>query len=262
MSRKSSNTSTYLAKEGKATLSGIDSVIKKLSKEREKNAKDYKKAIDIHNNTVNLLNSKKSKKPGDQLPYWQAEMYTNQVEQLKPEIKTLEGNHANYNKRIKQLDNLKKHWKSLSGGKKKTRKNVSKKRKNVSKKRKNSSLKYKINNYILKKSDICCEEDLDRSVVIEKIFKSYEKVAEFFGEKDDYLSYITNDIPKFIGYKIDLQKIKDKKGVALWDLLYNSTLKNKEANKNKITDLLNKVPLYFLLSLLGYSYCKLPDNHE
>ena len=33
------------------------------------------------------------------------------------------------------------------------------------------NLKYKINDYILKKSDICCEEDLDRPVVIEKIFK-------------------------------------------------------------------------------------------
>jgi hypothetical protein len=124
------------------------------------------------------------------------------------------------------------------------------------------NLKYKINDYILKKSDICCEEDLDRPVVIEKIFKSYEKVAEFFGEKDDYLSYIANDIPKFIGYKIDLQKVRDNKGVRLYNMLYNSTLKNKEANKDKIIDLLNKVPLYFLLSLLGYSYCKLPDNNE
>ena len=124
------------------------------------------------------------------------------------------------------------------------------------------NLKYKINDYILKKSDICCEEDLDRPVVIEKIFKSYEKVAEFFGEKDDYLSYIANDIPKFIGYKIDLQKDRDNKGVRLYNMLYNSTLKNKEANKDKIIDILNKVPLYFLLSLLGYSYCKLSDNDE
>ena len=82
------------------------------------------------------------------------------------------------------------------------------------------NLKYKINDYILKKSDICCEEDLDRPVVIEKIFKSYEKVAEFFGEKDDYLSYIANDIPKFIGYKMDLKKDRDNKGVRLYNILY------------------------------------------
>ena len=133
---------------------------------------------------------------------------------------------------------------------------------NNNKTRKNHTLKYKINDYILKKSDICCEEDLDRPVVIEKIFKSYEQVAEFFGEKDDYLSYIANDIPKFIGYKIDLQKFRDNKGVKLHNILYNSTLKNKEVNKDRIINLLNKVPLYFLLSLLGYSYCKLPDNKE
>ena len=41
------------------------------------------------------------------------------------------------------------------------------------------NLKYKINDYILKKSDICCEEDLDRPVVIEKIFKNYEKLPNF-----------------------------------------------------------------------------------
>ena len=114
----------------------------------------------------------------------------------------------------------------------------------------------------MKKSDICCEEDLDRSVVIEKIFKSYEKVAEFFGEKDDYLSYIANDIPKFIGYKIDLEKFRDKEGVGLWNILANTIDKNRKVNKDKITELLNKVPLYFLLSLLGYSYCKVTENDE
>ena len=45
-------------------------------------------------------------------------------------------------------------------------------------------------------------------------------------------------------------------------MLYNSHFENKEANKDKIIDILNKVPLYFLLSLLGYSYCKLSDNDE
>lgn len=133
---------------------------------------------------------------------------------------------------------------------------------NNNKTRKNRTLKYKINNYILKKSDICCEEDLERPVVIDKIFKSYEKVAEFFGEKDDYLSYIANDIPVFIGYKIDLQKFRDRRGVRLFNILTDSTKQNKEVNKDKIIDLLNAVPLYYLLALLGYSYCKLPENNE
>ena len=89
------------------------------------------------------------------------------------------------------------------------------------KKSKNYTLKKKINDYILKKSDICCEEDLERNVVIEKIYKNYEKVAEIFGEKDDYLSYVVNDIPKFIGYRIDLEKVNDKEGIRLHNKLYN-----------------------------------------
>ena len=124
--------------------------------------------------------------------------------------------------------------------------------------RKNRTLRKKINEYILKKSDICCEEDLERNVVIDKIYKNYEKVAEMWGEKDDYLSYIVNDIPKFIGYKIDLEKVKDKQGARLWNTLYNSTVKNKVAKKDLITKTLNELPLYYLLAILGYSYCKFP----
>ncbi len=129
---------------------------------------------------------------------------------------------------------------------------------NKTRKNKNHSLRKKINEYILKKSDICCEEDLERNEVIDKIYKNYEKVAEAWGEKDDYLSYIVNDIPKFIGYKIDLEKVKDKQGLRLWNTLYNSTVKNKVAKKDLITKTLNELPLYYLLAILGYSYCKFP----
>lgn len=126
------------------------------------------------------------------------------------------------------------------------------------KKSKNYTLKKKINDYILKKSDICCEEDLERNVVIEKIYKNYEKVAEIFGEKDDYLSYVVNDIPKFIGYKIDLEKVNDKEGIRLHNKLYNSIVKNKIPKKDRITKTLSELPLYYLLAILGYSHCKLP----
>ena len=129
---------------------------------------------------------------------------------------------------------------------------------NQPKKSKNHTLKRKINDYILNKSDICCEEDLERNVVIEKIYKNYEKVADFFGEKDDYLSYVVNDIPKLIGYKIDLEKVNDKEGIRLHNKLYNSTVKNKVPKKDRITKTLSELPLYYLLAILGYSHCKLP----
>lgn len=95
-------------------------------------------------------------------------------------------------------------------------------------------------------------------MVIEKIYKNYEKVAEFFGEKDDYLSYVVNDVPKFIGYKIDLEKVNDKEGIRLYNKLYNSTVKNKIPKKDRITKTLSELPLYYLLAILGYSHCKLP----
>lgn len=126
------------------------------------------------------------------------------------------------------------------------------------KKQKNRTLKKKINHYILTKNDICCEDDIDRNIVIDKIFKNYEKVAELMNEKDDYLSYVANDIPKFIGYKNDLKKVKDNQGVRLWNTLYNSTLENKVAKKERITKTLNELPLYYLLAILGYSDCKIP----
>lgn len=126
MSRKSSNTSTYLAKEGKNTLTEIKSEIKEIIKERDENYNEYKKEVAIYNNTVKVLNEEKNRKPGDRLPYYLALEYTKRVKELLPKLKTLEANHNNYQKRIKQLDSLKKTW-TLSGGKKKTRKNVSKK---------------------------------------------------------------------------------------------------------------------------------------
>jgi len=116
----------------------------------------------------------------------------------------------------------------------------------------NKTLKKKINEYILKKSDICCESDIDKNVLIDKIFKNYEKIAEFWGDKDsDYLSYISNDIPIFIGYKMELQEQKDTEGVKLWNML------SKKPDKIHITKLLNDLPLYYLLALLGYSEYKL-----
>ena len=87
--------------------------------------------------------------------------------------------------------------------------------------------------------------------------RSSEKVAEAFDEKDDYLSYISNDIPKFIGYKNTLKNQNDLEGLRLWNSLNKSTLENRIANKERIEKLLKKVPLYFLLALLGYSQCKI-----
>ena len=74
-----------------------------------------------------------------------------------------------------------------------------------------------------------------------------------YNEENDYLSYLNNDIVVFIGYKIDLEKNKDIEGVKLWNTLDRKMYKNKKLNLAKIKLLLNELPLFYLLSLLGYS---------
>ena len=113
-------------------------------------------------------------------------------------------------------------------------------------------LKNKILKYISKK-DICCIENIDKKVIIEKILLNYKKIGIMYNEENDYLSYLNNDIVVFIGYKIDLEKNKDIEGVKLWNTLDRKMYKNKKLNLVKIKLLLNELPLFYLLSLLGYS---------
>jgi hypothetical protein len=116
------------------------------------------------------------------------------------------------------------------------------------------TLKNKINNYICKKKDICCEEFISRKKAIEDIFELYHKITEFYLEKDEYLSYLSNDLNLFIGIKSNLKLLKDFEGVRLGDEMEKKMMLNKQINETKITKLLNEVPLYYLLSFLGYAY--------
>ncbi len=82
-------------------------------------------------------------------------------------------------------------------------------------------------------------------------------------EPDEYLNYINNDLVKMIGYKVDLKKNKDIEGVKLWNELDKKMYENKVVNEQKIELLLESVPLYFLLSFLGYaSYKDLLANNR
>jgi len=120
---------------------------------------------------------------------------------------------------------------------------------------KNKTLKQKIHNYISKKQDICCEEEIDRNILIDHIFSLYGKIVDYVGEdKEEITSYINNDLLIFIGFKITLEKNKDKEGVKLWEMLNRYMYKNKKLDKEKIITVLREVPLYYLLSFLGYAY--------
>jgi hypothetical protein len=129
-------------------------------------------------------------------------------------------------------------------------------------KRNKKTLKNKINEYIFKKKNICCEDDIDRKLVIQDIFTLYREIAEFMYEKDEYLSYLNNDILKFIGYEIDLEKKNDIKGIKLCKKLNDMMIVNKKLDETKIIEFLNEVPLYYILSFLGYAYYKYKRNQD
>jgi hypothetical protein len=125
----------------------------------------------------------------------------------------------------------------------------------------NKTLKNKINEYIFK-NDIGCEDNIDRKIAIEDIFTLYSEIASFMYEKDEYLSYISNDLLVLIGYKIDLETKNDNEGISLSNKIKSKITLNKNPNKEKIIELLNEVPLYYLLSFLGYAYYRYKINKD
>lgn len=120
------------------------------------------------------------------------------------------------------------------------------------------TLKARVHKYISNKQDVCCESDIDRTIVIHQLIDKYKRITVFFGEPEsEYLAYLNNDLLVMIGYKVDLEKAKDKEGVQVWNRLDKRMYVNKKLNKAKTIDLLKEIPLYFLLSLLGYASYKL-----
>jgi hypothetical protein len=115
------------------------------------------------------------------------------------------------------------------------------------------TLKNRIHKYISRKQDICCENDINRKIVIQQIFEKYKTICGNLNEPDEYLNYINNDIVKFIGYNVDLKKNKDFEGIKLWNEMDKRMFENKIVNEAKVEILLQNVPLYFLLSFLGYA---------
>jgi len=119
------------------------------------------------------------------------------------------------------------------------------------------TIKKRIHHYISKKQDICCDDDIDRKVVIQQLMDKYKSISKEMDEPEEYLSYVSNDLCKMIGYKVDLMKDKDKEGVQLWNILNKRVAENKIVIETKMITLLQEVPLYFLMSFLGYASYRL-----
>jgi hypothetical protein len=89
------------------------------------------------------------------------------------------------------------------------------------------TIKKRIHHYISRKQDICCEDDIDRPVVIQQLIDKYKSISKEMAEPDEYLSYMDNDLVKMIGYKVDLMKDKNKEGAQLWNSLNKRVVENK-----------------------------------
>ena len=85
---------------------------------------------------------------------------------------------------------------------------------------------------------------------VRKVIKT-KQYKKFDGT--EYLNMINNDLIGLIGYYSDLEKEKDKEGMRLWRELDKQMLENKDVKEEKVVGLLNEVPLYFLLSFLGFA---------
>ena len=120
------------------------------------------------------------------------------------------------------------------------------------------TLKNEINRHIFKKKDICCEGNIDRNQAIDQIINLYKGESK----TDKYLDRINNDLVLFIGYGIDLHKNKNINGVTLHSklnkLMYVTDVigRNGTLSLDNIKLILHNVPLYYLLSFLGYAYYK------
>ena len=82
------------------------------------------------------------------------------------------------------------------------------------------------------------------------IFQLYSDIA---GNKNSLLD-IYADFLKFIGDKETLTKQHDTRGLAVWKELDRSMYSHQELDKDAISNVFHEVPLYYLMSFLGYAY--------
>ena len=128
--------------------------------------------------------------------------------------------------------------------------------------RKRHSIKSQVHSYICQRGDINNLEDaiIDKDKVIDQIIDLYTKRYKDWGFDENHqeiIDSVDNDFVKFIGYRIDLEKEKDRKGVKLFDALMKYTVHPKEpkSDEKKLRHCLkNCIPSYYLLAFLGSTY--------
>ena len=76
----------------------------------------------------------------------------------------------------------------------------------------------------------------------------------------DMLTEIQQDMTKLIGDKPTMTNNHDSKGVSVWNELHKATLLEETVDKDAISNALHEVPLYYVLSLLGYAYYRFKED--
>jgi len=104
--------------------------------------------------------------------------------------------------------------------------------------------------------ELSCEDDVERSLVIKQSIELYKKISQDMEEPEEYLSYMNNDLVKLIGYRNDLVESKNAEGLHLWNELDQRMYESGELSEQKIVELLHEIPLFFLMSFLGYAAYK------
>ena len=104
--------------------------------------------------------------------------------------------------------------------------------------------------------ELACEDDVSRSEVIQQTIEVYKRICQKMDEPDEYLNSMNNDIVKLIGYRIELEHKKDHYGLNLWDELDRRMYEDSIVSEKKVIQVLEEVPMFFLMSFLGYACYK------
>jgi hypothetical protein len=121
-------------------------------------------------------------------------------------------------------------------------------------KRHHKTLKNKIHNYIYRQQDICCEDDnINRKEIIKLIIEKYKIISQRMFEPDEYLSFINNDFLLLLQRYKNVEKKYQASDTKLLNNLDKKMYTNKILDQTKIEKILYDVPLYLLLSFLGYA---------
>ena len=124
---------------------------------------------------------------------------------------------------------------------------------------KKTALENRITEFICKRGDVCCLDELPKSKVIKALFKTYKKTFEHEEQPHEYLNWLYNDITSLIPTKLceynQSEKVDEVGSKIAHDM--NKILdidineKDEKVLINKLTNLLKQLPLFYLLGLLG-----------